>query len=273
MGMPTARAWVEAKGKPLPIPAIPNGEPREAAYISGEVYTFAEVHPGDGLVELSCPTEAWIKSLQERPATARWGVESMATIEDPDGYANVRDEDGKVIATVKAGERFLAVRPFEKSAQWEVWLPSGVIGLISESRVRLLPEEPLMRLNFASLLAEGRRAAAQREKEALEANEKPHPNDYYPTLLRASEGDIAALSRFFAKNFEDAPAKRYVRDAWAVLHLAGDERFAEMLARQAPKDNDLAAMLSDKSTTAPISDGKQYLERHFPRTFKLLFGR
>ena len=79
----------------------------------------------------------------------------MATVEDPDGFSNVRDEDGKVIATVKNGQRFLAVKPFAKSALWEAWLENGIIGLIHASRVRVLPEEPLMKLNFSLLRPHG----------------------------------------------------------------------------------------------------------------------
>ena len=273
MGIPIGRAWVEPKGKPIPLPGDPPGEPREAAYNAGEVYTFAEIQPGDGLVELSYPTEEWVKSLQSPAEAAKWGMESMATLEDPDGFINVRDEDGKVIATVKNGERFLAVKPFAKSVQWEAWLANGITGLIHASRVRVLPEEPLMKLNFEPCKAAWKQAAAQREAEALEAKEKPHPDNYYPTLLRASEGDLTALSRFFARKFEDAPADAYVRDAWRVLHLAGDARFAEMLKRQPPEPNDAPAMLVHEWTTAPISDGKKYLERHFPQTTAALFSK
>ena len=40
---------------------------------------------------------------------------SMAVINDPDGYTNVRDYDGKVIAKVKEGERFIAAKPWNRS--------------------------------------------------------------------------------------------------------------------------------------------------------------
>jgi hypothetical protein len=236
----------------------------------GDVYTFADLHPGDGLVEISCPTERWIKSLQPRAAAGMWGIESMAEIDDPDGFTNVRDEDGAVITTVKAGEKFLAVKPSGKSTHWEAWLASGVVGLIHESRIRLLRDQPLMKLNFEPWKARWARLRTERDTEAAASNQKPHPDDYYPTLLRVSEGDIAALSRFFSAKFEDAPAERFVRDAWAVLHLAGDERFAEMLTRQPPEDADARAMLTEEWTTAPISDARKYLERHFPRTVRLL---
>ena len=36
----------------------------------------------------------------------------MAVINDPHGYTNVRDYDGKVIAKVKKGERFIAAGPW-----------------------------------------------------------------------------------------------------------------------------------------------------------------
>ena len=273
MGMPTARAWVEPKGKPLAIPEIPRGENGEAAYIDGEVYTFADVNPGDGAVEIACATEAWIKSLQDRSAASSWGVEAMATIEDPDGFTNVRDEDGAVIATVRTGERFLAIKPFAKATQSEVWLSSGIVGLMHGSRIRVLFEEPLMRLNFEPWKAEWQRAAAKRDAEAIKDGQKPHPDDYYPTLLRASKGDIAALSRVFAAKFEDAAERRYVRDAWAVLHLAGDAPMAEMLTRQPPEHADVGMMLGEEWTTAPISDGKRYVKRHFPRTYEALYGK
>jgi hypothetical protein len=273
MGMPTAHAWIEAGGSLVPVPEIPPGEPREAAYSMNEVFTSSDIHPGDGLVEISCPTEEWTKSLQPRASAAKWGIESMATIEDPDGGTNVRDEDLKVITTVKAGERFLAVKPFENSTHWEVWLPSGIVGLIHDSRIRLLRDEPLMRLNFGPWKAHWIRMRDEREAETLKANNTPHPDVYYPTLLRASEGDVTALSRFFSPSFEDAPAERYVRDAWAVLHLAGDDRFAEMLAKHPPDHNDVGAMLTSEWTTAPISNGRRYLDRHFPNTSRLLFKK
>ncbi|RBP36900.1 hypothetical protein DES53_11541 [Roseimicrobium gellanilyticum] len=276
MGMPEAYAWVEPGGKSFPIPDVPAGERGEAAYMQREVYTYADVVPGIGLVEISCPTERWIKSLLPPADAAKWGIESMATIEDPDGYSNVRDEKGDVIATVKAGEKFLAVKPFPASTHWEVWLPDGTTGLIHASRVRLLPQEPLMKMNFTPCVAHWKQAAAQREAEHRAAGLQPHPHDYYPTLLLASTGDIAALSRVFAGQFEDAAEADYQRNAWRVLHLAGDARMAEMLKAQPPQNNDddnVGAMLTDEWTTAPISDGKKYLERHFPLTYAALFSK
>jgi hypothetical protein len=46
-----------------------------------------------------------------------------------------------------------------------------------------------------------------------------------------------------------------------------------MLKRQPPEPNDAPAMLVHEWTTAPISDGKKYLERHFPQTTAALFSK
>ena len=52
---------------------------------------------------------------------------SMAVINDPYGYTNVRDYDGKVIARVKKGERFIAAKPRNKpdDPKWPVCLRGG----------------------------------------------------------------------------------------------------------------------------------------------------
>jgi hypothetical protein len=46
-----------------------------------------------------------------------------------------------------------------------------------------------------------------------------------------------------------------------------------MLTRQPPEPNYAPAMLVHEWTTAPISDGKKYLERHFPQTSAALFSK
>ena len=46
-------------------------------------YTFAEIHPGDGLVELSYPTEEWVKSLQSPAEAAKWGKDRWRPLKTP----------------------------------------------------------------------------------------------------------------------------------------------------------------------------------------------
>ena len=60
----------------------------------------------------------------------------MAVINDPDGYTNVRDDDGKVIAKVKKGERFIAAKPrnHPDDPKWPVCLRGGPGSVAVESR-------------------------------------------------------------------------------------------------------------------------------------------
>lgn len=63
-----AVVWIEPDGQPVAIPPCTNGkrcdEMDEPAHgISGDVYTWKEVQPGDGVVLLLYPTEKWIQQL------------------------------------------------------------------------------------------------------------------------------------------------------------------------------------------------------------------
>ena len=91
---------------------------------------------------LICPTTAWSQK------------EVMATINGSDAYTGSGYAQGEEVRiTIKPGERFLAVPPYSDFAQrgdtsWRVYLKSGINGRIDRSRIRLLPEEPLMKLNY-----------------------------------------------------------------------------------------------------------------------------
>ena len=89
---------------------------------------------------------------------------SMAVISDPDGYTNVRDYDGKVLAKVKKGERFIAAKPWNQSgdSKWSVCLKSGITGFMDKSRIHLLPDEPLMKLNHDARKKEWRKFQSPR---------------------------------------------------------------------------------------------------------------
>ena len=90
---------------------------------------------------------------------------SMAVINDPDGYTNVRDYDGKVIAKVKEGERFIAAKPWNQSddSKWSVCLKSGITGFMDKTRIHLLPDEPLMKLNHDARKKEWRKLSIASE--------------------------------------------------------------------------------------------------------------
>jgi uncharacterized delta-60 repeat protein len=127
---------------------------------------------------------------------------SMAVINDPDGYTNVRDYDGKVVAKVKKGEHFIAARPWNRSddPKWSVCLKSGITGFMDRSRIHLLPDEPLMKLNYDASKKRWQKLKSQKGAEDGETASaaKGHGVDYYKTLVRASEGNPKALARIFA---------------------------------------------------------------------------
>ena len=125
-------------------------------------------------------------------------AESMATIDDPDGYTNVRGEENKIIARVKTGEKFLTWEPNYPSESWEVILPSGVRGSMHRSRIRLLRNEPLMKLSFPDAMMECKRPPTDGEEAEVEQQERGRGINYNKTLAQAADGDRDALQRFFS---------------------------------------------------------------------------
>jgi len=60
-----AYAWVEPQGRSIPIPPCPPNSKEEGQYVlSGDVYTWKEVEPGDGVVVLECVTDQWIREIK-----------------------------------------------------------------------------------------------------------------------------------------------------------------------------------------------------------------
>lgn len=52
--------WVEADGKEFSIPRCGNGAlPLSPYVLSGDVYTWAKVQPGHGVIKLNCPPAEW----------------------------------------------------------------------------------------------------------------------------------------------------------------------------------------------------------------------
>jgi hypothetical protein len=79
-------------------------------------------------------------------STANAFQECMARLKDPHGSIEVSC-DGGTKATLKGGEHFLAERLPEANG-WNVYLKSGCRGFIDKTELQLLPNEPLMKLNF-----------------------------------------------------------------------------------------------------------------------------
>ena len=77
-------------------------------------------------------------------STANALDECMATLKDPHGSVIVPCDRGGT-AKLKAGEHFLADRaPYG----WSVYLKSGCNGFIGKAELQLLPNEPVMKLNY-----------------------------------------------------------------------------------------------------------------------------
>ena len=205
---------------------------------------------------------------------------SMAVISDPDGYTNVRDYDGKVIAKVKKGERFIAAKPWNQSgdSKWSVCLKSGITGFMDKNRIHLLPDEPLMKLNHDASKKEWRKFQSTRDADLGETASaaKGRGLDYYKVLMAASNGDKKALAQFFslAEFMDGAAAEGYFPDASAVFHLVGDKAFSNFvrglpLADQVGVRGTVMGGLSEEE----FANGADvnYLQSYFPETTKLLF--
>jgi hypothetical protein len=230
--------------------------------------------------------EGWqVRALDNlEPQTHRRGKPawhaSMAVINDPDGYTNVRDYDGKVIAKVKKGERFIAAKPWNQSgdSKWSVCLKSGITGFMDKNRIHLQPDEPLMKLNHDARKKEWRKLQSLRNAEGNETASvaKGRGLDYFKVLAAASNGDKKALAQFFslAEFMDGAAAEGYFPDASAVFHLVGDKTFSNFVrglpvADQVGARGTVMGGLSEEE----FANGADvnYLQRYFPETTKLLF--
>jgi uncharacterized delta-60 repeat protein len=202
---------------------------------------------------------------------------SMAIIDDPDGYTNVRDDNGKVIARVKKGERFIAERPYDEQKQWTVYLKSGITGLMDRTRIRLLPDEPLMKFNYDTSKKDWRkrRSAPDSHWGETASSAKARGVNYYKVLTAASNGDLKAMAKFFslAQFMDGAAAEGYDPEAWKLFHVVGDKTFAEFLRRQ-PLGDQVSArgtLIGGGSSEEMFANLADYLQRHFPETTKILF--
>jgi uncharacterized delta-60 repeat protein len=237
----------------------------------------------DGKLDLSFNnTGSVVTAIGSRPPEAEDTAPraSMAEINDPEGYTNVRDYDGKVIARVKKGERFIAAKPWNRpdDPKWNVHLKSGITGFMDRSRIHLLPGEPLMKLNYDARKKEWRKLQSKKGTENGEtaSQAKGHGVDYYKTLVRASEGNLQALARIFslAEFMDGAAAEGYFPQMWELFNVVGDKTFVKFvqglpLADRVSVRGAVHGGVSEE-TFANTSD-MDYFQRYFPETTKLLF--
>jgi hypothetical protein len=216
---------------------------------------------------------ASVVALAMFQATANASGESMATLADGQGPVEIVN-NGETVHTAKAGEHFL-VKPILNG--WNVYLKSGFDGYADKVHLRLLPNEPLMKLNYA-----GQKKRWQKLQSApgsklgdTASAAKGRGVNYFKTLVQASNGNMKAMARFFSLSpfMDGAAAEGYYPHQWILLHVAGDETFANFLRHQpATLREKIGGTLATPDDTEPISKPKPYLKQYFPKSYKLLFG-
>ena len=174
------------------------------------------------------------------PSLVRAQETVMATINGQDEYrisGSTECGSGEVTSTIKPGERFIARELSHGEGYWEVYLKSGISGSIPRNRIRLLPDEPLAKLNFESCKKEWRKLQSKPIKNtdvvAYSAKKYHGVANYYKTLVQASEGDAKAFAQFDSLGHMDGEAgEGHEETTWVLLHVAGDDNFAKLLAGQ-----------------------------------------
>src|SRR5262245_6945422 len=156
------------------------------------------------------------------PARA-WSQETvMATIEGPGEYrmSGFTECGGKATSTIQPGERFIARELSYAEKEWEVYLKSGISGTIPRNRIRILPGEPLAKLNFASCKKKWRKLQSQRIKmtdDVASSAKKYHGvANYYKTLVQASEGDAKAFAQFSSLDLDGAAGEGNEWNTWVL---------------------------------------------------------
>ena len=218
---------------------------------------------------------ASIAALALLHSTANALNECMATLKDPHGSVEVPC-DGGTKATLKGGEHFLAEPgPYG----WSVYLKSGCNGFIGKATLQLLPNEPLMKVNYDSekkLWVKKQSARGDQLGEAGFAF-KGRGLNYFKILTAASNGDEKAMALFYsvcAREMDGAGAEDCFSRGWILLHVIGDETFAKFLSGQpAEMRKRVAEILSSGDSDPPISKPKPYIKRYFPKTYRILFGK
>jgi len=212
-------------------------------------------------------------------STANARDECMATLKDPHGSVIVPcDMSGTAkfgTAKLKAGEHFLVER---YPNGWVVYLKSGCNGFIEKADLQLLPNEPLMKLNYDREKKRWQKLQSAPDSKLGEtaSSAKGRGVNYFKTLVQASDGNMKAMARFFSLSpfMDGAAAEGYYPHQWILLHVAGDETFANFLRPQpATLREKIGGTFTTPDDTEPISKPKPYLKQYFPKSYQILFGK
>ena len=218
------------------------------------------------------------------PSLVRAQETVMATINGQDEYKLSGSIEcgaawhGNVTSTIQPGERFIARELSDGEKDWEVYLKSGISGTISRTRIRLLPDEPLARLNFETCKKEWRKLQSRPVKNtdvvAYSAKKYHGVANYYKTLVQASEGDAKAFAQFDSLGHMDGAAgETHEEDMWVLLHVAGDDNFAKLLAGKSSEVREGWGDFLVECGIPFFSNAKPYIKLHFPKTYAILYGK
>lgn len=233
------------------------------------------VRPSLRLFLTSVATLALVYSTTTRAQEA-----TMATIKGEGEYtiSGSTECSDEATSTIKPGERFLARELSYGKKDWAVYLRSGVSGTIPRNRIRVLPDEPLAKLNFTGCKEKWRKLQSKQ----IEISDDPASSakdhgvvNYYKTLLKASEGDVKAFAQFNSLTpFMDGAAGEWHSGyKWVLLHVAGDDTFAKLLSGQSSEvREEYTKYFAGPSDTEPFSNPKAYIKLHFPKTYSIVYG-
>ena len=206
-------------------------------------------------------------------STANAVDECMATLKDPHASVELSCDEGGT-ATLKGGEHFLVNRI---TNGWMVYLKSGCRGFIEKADLQLLPNEPLMKLNFDQEKKGWRKLQSARDDQLGEAGFvfKGLGLNYFKILTTASNGDENAMAPFYLAcggATDGAAAEDCFGRGWQLFHVIGDEAFAKFVSGQGAKMRNRLADILSSGDQDPISKPKPYIKRYFPKTYELLFA-
>jgi len=223
---------------------------------------FPILAASDESLETETPSEKSSSKPDEAvPSDAEDGIGPNGVIDDPDGYVNLRKEesaDSPIVAKVKKDEPF----KFEcsQNARWcKVKLASGVTGWMHYSRIkRYYTEKDLPK-------------GPEDSGEEIDTQARKQGVDYYQVTRAAARGDKKALKTFFTLPLDGAAAETHITSIEeVVIHLLGDQAFAEFLREQPPEFRENVTSGWDLGFLYPF-DPKEYFQLHFPKSAKILF--
>ena len=214
------------------------------------------------------------------PSLVRAQETVMATINGQDEYriSGYIECGGEATSTIKPGERFIARELSHGEGDWVVYLKSGISGSIPRNRIRLLPDEPLARLNYESCKREWRKLQSKPIKNtddvAYSAKKYHGVPNYYKTLVQASEGDAKAFAQFDSLGHmtDGAAGETHEEDMWVLLHVDGDDNFAKLFAGKSSEVREGWGDFLVKCGIRFFSNAKPYIKLHFRKPTRSFTG-